>query len=86
VLVQRVVDVAGAGWQLRVAVSVRTGGGEPADFLADGVAAAARSYEHVDAEAAGFTLDLVWLGRPGTPPPDRRLHGLAADPALVLPN
>lgn len=85
VLLRRRVDVAAADWQLRVVVSVHTGA-DRADFLGDGIAAAAWSYEHVDAEAAGFALDLEWLGRPGTPPPDQRLRHLAEDPALVLVN
>jgi hypothetical protein len=84
VLVRRRVDVGTSRWTLEISVAVDRGTAQLAS-VPWRLSLTAPSYAHLSTEAAGFTVDLVWLGPAGALPPVERLHRLAADPALVLP-
>jgi hypothetical protein len=84
VLLRRRLDVATADWTLEVSVAVDRGSGQLGS-VPWRLSLTAPSYAHLTTEAAGFMIDVVWLGPAGVRPPDQRLHRLATDPALVLP-
>jgi hypothetical protein len=82
VLIRRSVEVVAGRYQLKVLVAVHSRPAQP-DLEAPAMPATA-SFEQVQAEAAGFTIDVMWVGPHDAWLPDWRLHRLAEDPALLL--